>query len=438
MTDPDAMSARDLWLDARNSGLTMDKSIREIEKSLTPDAILTKLLDESLDEIFQTHKMLFTPFSELREWIIGFDSHSNKVIKHVHLFRDNEDGMKFLDFLDQLRSKILIHIQNLINDAIVVGRMPPKGIVLYFSEHIRNRIILTYDSRTGRPRVSFVDRMMNVQSLFDLEEIGRLRSQKAKNTAKSFLQSGHKAVMHYGVITHVDRRRHFEVFGPSIDTLHIADILLSSKFVRSVRSILEIGVGSGHIICSAIRNIGGLTYVDAVDVNPFSILCTIENMRKIIGLDGLSISPDDLTLSIGKFSKEKFTRKYDLVICNPPYVTLPPRFSKELESDYALATVGTKLIEETLDALPDLLRPCGRCLMMVSSATLEFETMVPTELQISPAQGDRTIRVPFDVEAVNNNREFLKYLVSEEGIEHDESRGQYTHRLRPFWIEVRQ
>lgn len=419
-----------------SSGQSPDKLVRDLERNLSPDSILTKLLDTSLDSIFHKYRSLFGEYTDLYQWIIGFDSHSNKIIKHIHLFKDSPDGMKFLDFLDKLRTRIINHIQSLINDAIIVGRMPPKGIVLYFSEDIENRFLVTYDARTGYPRISFIDRMQNVRSLFDLDEVGKLKSQRAKNIAKSFLQSGHKAVMHYGIITHVDRRRHFDVFGPSIDTLHLADILLSSEFVTSVKTILEIGVGSGHIICAAVKNINKLEYVDANDVNPFAILCTNENLRKIVNHDGNDQSPNDLTLSIGSFHKDKFQRGYDLVVCNPPYVTLPPDGSAEFESDYALATVGTSLIEETLEALPYLLRPGGRCLMMVSSSTLGFEKMLPVGLTMKPAQGERTIRVPFDVEAVNNNKRVLDYLVTNGGVERDGLMGQYTHCLKPFWIEV--
>jgi methylase of polypeptide subunit release factors len=430
------LSANDIWLDVSNRSETLNKALRELDRTITPDSIFSKLLDSSLDSVFHKNKDIFLPYTNLNEWIIGFDSHSNKVVKHLHLFIDAPNRMKFLDFIEQLRSRVIDHIQNLINEAILVGRMPNKGIVLYFSQNVDNRFLITYDARSGRPRISFVDRMDGVRSIFDLEEIGKLKSQRAKNIAKAFLQSGHKAVMQYGVLTHVDRRRHFEVFGPSIDTLHMSHIMLSDDSFHKIDKILEIGIGSGHIICSAINNKTNLDYVDGIDVNPFAILCSNENLQKVVNVSNPNHSPKDISLMIGMFHKDKFQRGYDLVICNPPYVTANPADAGELESDYALATVGTALIKEILSALPHLLRPGGRCLMMVSSVTIGFEDDVPAGLVVRPAQGDRTIRVPFDVEAVNNSQSFLEYLFAQKAVERDHPGGHYTHILKPYWIEV--
>lgn len=424
-----------LWHSGNESGPSHEKLIRDVIKLHGHDRLLTLALDTTINSIFFKHRSYFGPFTNVEDWVLGFSSSAHGLILKPHLEEEDKEGTSFAVFMNTIRTEILGELRRIIGQAILVGRMPPKGIVLYFTEDLTAQFLVTYDARSGETRVDFVAKIEYPKALFNPEEINGLPSAHAKNTAKSFLHSGHKAIVHEGVVTHVDRRRHFEVFGPSIDTLYMGRLVADYVRKHEPGSVLEVGVGSGHILTVAIHKNPRTKYVDGIDVNPYSIICTNENLERIISTSPEIYSNLDRTLSIGEFSKDKFARQYDLIICNPPYISLPEKSSAHKGSDFERSVLGTELVQEVLQALPSLLSKSGKCLMMVSSATLDFETSIPRLLSAELANKDK-IRVPFDIEAVNEDGDFLEYLIENDAVERD-NKGELTHQLLPYWIEAK-
>ena len=62
----------------------------------------------------------------------------------------------------------------------------------------------------------------------------------------------------------------------------------------------------------------------------------------------------------------------------------------------------------------------------------EIEQMLPEGMSVTRPLGDNGFDVPFDVEAVLKNADWLSYCVNSAGLE--ERNGTYYHRLHPIWI----
>jgi methylase of polypeptide subunit release factors len=425
-----------IWLVAGENDESLQKFLRDVDKLYSFDRLITLVLDRSIDRTFMGHRN-FLPYDNVLDWVLHLDTFENGLVLQPHMAHDNPDGMRFALFMNSIHKVILDGIHRLIEDSILVGRMPPKGVVLYFTEDLSARFLIAYDANTGLTRISFVEHFPDVKAFFDVAEIKGIRTARGRDKAKSFIQSGHKALIHLGVFTHVDRRRHFGVFGPSIDTLLMARLVADYARSESPASVLEVGVGSGHILAVALLNCQFVAHATGLDIEPFSIICAHENLSRTKSTSLRPLDKLDLSLIIGSFAKEKFGRKFDLIICNPPYVAHEMGDRSGADSEYGTATMGLDLIEQLLGALPDILSDGGRCLMMVSTASLGFEAMVPKCLSAIIAPSADRVRVPFDIEAANDEQRRIDYLLREGGIERAGD-GSYTHELRPYWIKVKQ
>lgn len=440
LAETNGKSLKDLW-DARDdSNNFLEDAIEYIAKEMGIDRVISLLVDGSMDQKFlDFQSILFPEHKSLQAWMLSFGSDRSELSTKSHLYLEAPDSWEFAKFLEDIRETTIKYFEEKISTAVLVGRMPPKGIILYFTEDISLSIIITYNVTSGLSRVEFIAAIPKPQALFDIDDIVKLVTPKAKNIAKSFLQSGHKAVIHQGIVTHVDRRRHFEVFGPTIDTLIIASILSEMESSFLPESLLEIGCGSGHIFSVAINKIISIKYADAIDINPFSIICANENSQRLLSTSTSSNTDIDLTFTIGKFDPNRIGRKYDLIVCNPPYITLPDNVSEQFGENYYEAVSGTQLIKEILASLPKLLSAHGRCLLMVSSTTIGFEEMVPEGLHLSLATTKIGLSVPFDIEAVFQDERWLNYLLEKNAISKVTKEGteKYFHSLLPYWIGLK-
>lgn len=433
--DDEPQDLEAIWLSTDNNDDSLQKLLRDLDKIYSFDRLISLVLDRSIDRTFMAHRD-FLAHEKVVDWVLHFDTAENGLVLKPHMAKDNPNGMRFALFMNSIRTAILRGIHRLVEDSILVGRMPPKGVVLYFTEDLSARFLVAYDAHSGLTRISFVEHIPDVKSFFEIGEINEIRTARGRDKAKSFVQSGHKALIHLGVFTHVDRRRHFGVFGPSIDTLLMARMVANYTRKAAPVSILEVGIGSGHILAVALMNSHLVEHATGMDIEPFSIICAQENLGRIKSTSLRPMDNLDLTLIIGSFAKEKFGRKFDFIICNPPYVAHEKDDSSRSESEYGTATMGLDLIKQLLSSLPDLLTENGQCLMMVSTASLGFEAMIPDGLSAVAAPASDRMRVPFDIEAANDDDRRIAYLIRERGIEPGSGKS-YTHELRPYWITVK-
>jgi methylase of polypeptide subunit release factors len=244
-------------------------------------------------------------------------------------------------------------------------------------------------------------------------------------------------VAHRGTLVHVDRRLDTHVFGPSIDTLVLAEVLAQEVFESNdwtFETAIEVGCGNGLLTAALANNAKGLRELFALDMSFNAVACTARNVSSTRRF--FSKGHAEIYYVAGKFKPNMFSRHFDLIVCNPPYIPIPDNLelSGELASDYSHAVGGTALAKELLQQSPRLLSDNGRLLIMASDLSLsDFLAYIPDHVSVRRPLGDAGFEVLFDVEAVFNKSDWLSYLINERGLLC--KNGSYYHRLHPLWIE---
>lgn len=325
----------------------------------------------------------------------------------------------------------------------VTAAIPTRGGILAFVGGLEKCLVLRYEFAGFTPRFDVVAVIDHPRSAFDFWGAIDHASPNARNDLKSILSSGHKLIYHRGVLIHVDRRSDVGVFGPSIDTLVMNELLAreycESEPTHKVRSVLEVGSGSGMLSCCIAQNLPSLAELVCIDVDPQSIICTGRNLRAASVKSGFPA--ERRRLIVGTFDPQLLTRPFDLVICNPPYIPLPPQSLSRQRSqiEYFTAIAGTDLLDTLLENTDSLLAPGGRMLLMLSSLCLDrTRPRLPPGVKVSFPFGEEGFEVTFDVEAVISDTEWTEHLIGEGVLQranpNDPNAGM-THKLHPVWIE---
>lgn len=100
------------------------------------------------------------------------------------------------------------------------------------------------------------------------------------------------------------------VFVPQYDTEGLVDLVL--KNVKEKSKGLEIGVGSGAIMCSLLKN--KEYYIKGIDINNQAISLTKKNLNLN------KINKDNYILENKDFFNMEF-EKFDFIVTNPPYIS---------------------------------------------------------------------------------------------------------------------
>jgi release factor glutamine methyltransferase len=327
--------------------------------------------------------------------------------------------------------------------ALRIGRVtagiPERGGVLGFVGGLQKCLVLRYEFAGVTPRFDAVAVIDQPRSAFDFWGTIESATGRARNELKSILASGHKLIYHRGVLTHVDRRVDAGVFGPSIDTLVMSELLARALYegpCEPVRSVLEVGCGSGLLSCNIAQHLSSLEELYCVDVNAQSIACTERNLKVATLRSGMK--RENVCLVIGTFEPYLFNRGFDLIICNPPYIPLPPKdlLGKRAQFQYFAAVGGTELLEMLLSTSPTLLNPGGRMLLMLSSLCLEEAmALIPAGFAAEFPFGSDGFEVAFDVDDVLAIPEWLDHLQRDGNRLKMKLDGGLTHRLHPMWLE---
>lgn len=343
------------------------------------------------------------------------------------------EALRVLPYLVSIKKHITDEIGRVFRARFFEGNIPNNGLCLLFTRQLRSSYLVRYDLRNTLPDIQMIERFDDPKGLMEIDSISSLRKPMARNFAKAFLTSGHKLVLQSGILTHVDRRIDSEVFGPTIDTLYLADILLSIPMLPVTR-VLEVGSGSGHVISTVACTLESVQSCTFIDINPKSIACTLRNFSGNTKYKRKNMN--DIFGVVGPFSNDFLGCRFDLVVCNPPYIALPPEGIGVDPSHYTEAVAGTELMTGLLEVLDDLLTPNGKLLLMTSSTSLSaVESSVPPNFDVSPAYRGSGLKVPFDVEAALGDENWINHLVQKKALELRED--TYWHELRPIWVERR-
>lgn len=398
----------------------------------------TKLLDPSIflldwERFVATDPPLRGRFKTADEWLIGAASWAE----------EQRDPGAFLSHAGRALYEIWEHLQSMIVDLLRVARSNPRlefprsGYVSVFSAGLSKFILVEYRFDEQMPIIQIKTIHDNPKAFFDVRDITGNTAAAVDSDIKASLNSGHKILVHRGVLTHVDRRTDHQVFGPSVDTMVVAEILGQNLFegdASNIKTALEIGCGNGLISCFIATHARGLAHAVAFDNHFESVSCTDRNLRVASRRLRAEERPT-FHLIHGDFQHDLITRKFDLIVCNPPYLPLPPNIpeSKTRTPDYFSAVGGLSLLRYVLEYGPKMLESGGRLLLITSSLSIEDAlASVPSDCSIARPLGGEGYEALFDVEAAINNKEWLSYLLAEKGLV--ERAGRYYHSLHALWI----
>jgi methylase of polypeptide subunit release factors len=372
----------------------------------------------------------------------------------------NEDFNKWVEKIRDPRTEISVRTSILyvlwdrfastlsdnLRNALALGAIPKDSYVLVFVAGLSKCIVIHYKFTGLIPKLEAKVVIDSPKSVFDIWNAIDFADQSSKNYLKRTLTSGHKLISHRGVLVHVDRRNESQVFGPSIDTLIMAEELSrvlyekfsieENQFANEPHHALEIGVGSGFLATSVMKNLPSLQTLTCIDIEAAAINCTKKNIEVAKLTPGVNKPQIDYLIS--NFDVSQFREKnIDLIICNPPYIPHPPNGKDSLSGHYLPAVGGLELIEYIIRELPNVLSRKGKLLLMVSSLALdETLELIPKSYFVQRPFGNSGYKVLFDVEAVLEDQKWLHFLENKDKLKLHKDRDNYFHILHPLWISL--
>lgn len=306
-----------------------------------------------------------------------------------------------------------------------------RGAVLCFFGRAELCVVVEYRRSPGgainlRPLVA----CLQPNAVTELSSMLVGAAPNVRNAIKQVAFSVDKLVYQRGAITHVNRQAG-DVFGPTIDTIVLGELVaewLSAQPSDQSISALEIGPGSGFLstIIGTCPNVRELT---AIELNEAAATCTLKNL--LVNELTLDAKNQWIRVRAERFAANQFTKPFDLIVCNPPYI---PDAPKHGASEYGRAVGGLELCTEVLQSLPDLLTDEGALLLMVSSLSKHLVVAaIPEGFELTTALPEGGRKVPLDVDVVWDNAEWLKKLLSDGHLTSDAD-GNLWHQLLPIWV----
>lgn len=324
--------------------------------------------------------------------------------------------------------------------AKVTSEIPSQGGILAVVGGIEKCVVLSYSFIGITPLLRVIAVVDHPRSLFDFWSVIDTANPAARNVLKSILASGHKLVYHRGVLVHVNRQLDAHVFGPSIDTLVMSELIARTVVEPKIgpKTVLEIGCGSGFLSALVARHVDTLQELVCVDIDYQSIACTKRNIETVRHKPG--VRPFNVSYIARSFEPDVVGRqKFDLIICNPPYIPRPPAYDGSARPDAAFlhAVSGLDLLETVLKSAHKMLSRHGRMLLVVSDLSIKgAKSLVDNRFAVEYPFGENGYDVLFDVEDVLNDRMWMDFLRKHCGLKKPRY-GVYTHKLFPFWLTRR-
>lgn len=222
-------------------------------------------------------------------------------------------------------------------------------------------------------------------------------------------------------------RQHPALWPPSIDTLHmINDVVVDGRFSEGFDDILDIGCGTGVLgIALALNNPHRQrvkTSVAFTDWLLTPLLWTAINWT--LNSPKLSGAVAKYKVGLGGQLASR-TRRYGLVVCNPPYLPIPQRFHKLRMSS---AVAGTDLLEAVIRQAPSI----GERVYVSYSGLVEPEAHVAAtsgNVELVPLL-EAGHAVPFRVSHALESAGYVKWLVRHRGL------GSKTRAGFHYWHDV--
>ena len=206
-----------------------------------------------------------------------------------------------------------------------------------------------------------------------------------------------------------EQKKYPGVWGPSIDTLLFCRALGKTNLTAKKKAI-EVGSGSGFISKYILEHTPSLESLTLIDLNRYALECAQENIKdrraKFFAGDGI------------EFIQGK---KYDMMICNPPYIPRPKSIN---DNPYE----GIGLLAYLIANAPRLLTNNGIFITNISSLCKDITEKIINKSNVEVKELD-SMEVPLKVYNVLNNKEWMDYLL-ERGLQKNRHDGyDYWHTI---------
>lgn len=375
--------------------------------------------------------------SNVESWLLGITAWTDAFHKAPHTHAPDVACLA----LDNIWYRFSTNITRGLERARDRGGIGETGGVLAFVDGLSKCVVLRYRFTGSIPVVVPVSVVDAPQSVFSFWDAIDSSDAAARNELKDILATGHKLVNHRNVLVHVDRRAEPLVFGPTIDTLVVSELLAQGFWATGSPSpsarmrVLEVGCGNGMISVGLAQNLApGITELVAIDIEPQAIQATSKNMV----IAGVPLAPrgegrPQIHLVAGAFSDSVLAGEFDLVICNPPY--LPEMKRRARRKKGAEPIGGLELVSDLVGAAAKMLSERGRMLLIVNTLALEtIASALPDSCGLDRPFPDGIV-VLFELDEVFRDPEWLALLIESGGVRQDGER--YCHTVHPIWITRR-
>ena len=144
---------------------------------------------------------------------------------------------------------------------------------------------------------------------------------------------------------------------PRPDTETLVAAVINDCVSDKKRRILDLGTGTGCIICALCKNINDLSGI-GIDKSRLALRVAAKNIKQL----GLR---DKIKIKHGDFAKFKSNEKFDIIVSNPPYIARnDTRVNDGAKHDPAIAlyadNYGLAAYEQIAKNAPHLLKNDGK------------------------------------------------------------------------------
>lgn len=265
----------------------------------------------------------------------------------------------------------------------------------------------------------FVAEIKRPLLLTDIYAISRLKPAK-RDTVFALYGRYPRTVEYDGVSVSWDPRIHLNVWCPSIDTLVFANAIMTAKDVLTdeVTSAIDMGCASGFLGKYVLHKCKDLRELHMIDLNPHAIKCAGDNVRPLNDKQTVSCYVMD--------GRELRGKRFDRVICSPPYVPRP----KSIEDN---PYEGVGLLHDMIVNGRQYVNEGGMVILTTSSLCERIKEQAVEEAKKSGGLASVEVigkkHIPLKVNPILNNREWVSYLLST-GLKKTPRRGY------EFWHEI--
>lgn len=210
-----------------------------------------------------------------------------------------------------------------------------------------------------------------------------------RDTLFSLFSSSFRIVEYDKVGVYTDPS-HMNVWCPSIDTILFAKALKDFlKNKNNFQKAIEIGCGSGYLSKYLLEKNKHMKSILINDINPYAIKCAMDNIK-----DSRAV------FYIGDGIQKINGQKYDLMICNPPYV---PRPNSIDDNPYE----GVGLLNHLVHEGQKYLNPGGVIITNVSNLCWKIIFNKKPKMKMTVIA---KMKVPLKVNNILNNKHWVEYL----------------------------